>query len=289
MKAGILFPLLIAHLLSDFVLQGRATLAARRSMERSSRLRGNLLHGLVYLLCSVAMLLGELTPLALLVLTGLTCIHFLIDLVKSHHEAMHGKKREDREEPLSWSGDRCLHSHGLLLFLADQCSHLVFILIAAWLLSIRPGGLLLTHRLYGLVRDVWAGLGAMVLEQRLLAAAASLLTGVWGVGIALRVYYSDRETARGSRTGGKQETMMDEALIDGGFVIGVLERLVVICVIVMGLQEVIGFILAAKSIARFKKFKDERFMEYFLIGSSLSFLAAILTGVAIRSLLGING
>ena len=73
MRAGILFPLLVAHLLADFVLQGRTILAARNSTKASLRLRGNLRHGLVYLFCGALMLVRDLTPMALLVLTGLAC------------------------------------------------------------------------------------------------------------------------------------------------------------------------------------------------------------------------
>lgn len=74
-------------------------------------------------------------------------------------------------------------------------------------------------------------------------------------------------------------------------IIGILERLFIICAIVLGIAQntqmvqIIGFVLATKSVARFKEFDDRDFVEYFIIGSFISFTSAILIGVAIRALL----
>ena len=71
----------------------------------------------------------------------------------------------------------------------------------------------------------------------------------------------------------------------GGFTIGVLERSIIILALLLRQEGLIGFLLAVKSIARFKKFNDDCFIEYFIIGSSLSLLAAIVAGWVIRGLL----
>lgn len=47
---------------------------------------------------------------------------------------------------------------------------------------------------------------------------------------------------------------------------------------------VIGFILTVKSVARLKKFDDDRFVEIFIIGSFISFISAIIIGYIIKSL-----
>ena len=46
----------------------------------------------------------------------------------------------------------------------------------------------------------------------------------------------------------------------------------------------IGFILTIKSVVRFKKLSNDSFAEYFIIGTFLSFIPAILCGVIIKSL-----
>jgi hypothetical protein len=48
----------------------------------------------------------------------------------------------------------------------------------------------------------------------------------------------------------------------------------------------VGFVVAAKSLARFKALEDREFAEYFLIGTLASLLLAVLGGVALRGLLG---
>jgi hypothetical protein len=47
----------------------------------------------------------------------------------------------------------------------------------------------------------------------------------------------------------------------------------------------VGWIIAAKSLARFKQLEDREFAEYFLVGTLASFLLAVLVGVGIRILL----
>ena len=44
----------------------------------------------------------------------------------------------------------------------------------------------------------------------------------------------------------------------------------------------IGLIFAGKSIARFRELKDERFAEYFLIGTLLSVVIALAGGIIIQ-------
>jgi len=47
----------------------------------------------------------------------------------------------------------------------------------------------------------------------------------------------------------------------------------------------VGWIIAAKSLARFKQLEDREFAEYFLVGTLASFLLAVLVGVGMRILL----
>jgi hypothetical protein len=47
-------------------------------------------------------------------------------------------------------------------------------------------------------------------------------------------------------------------------------------------------VIAAKSVARFPAFSEERFAEYYLIGMLLSFLIAAGAGVAVRAALGLH-
>ena len=50
---------------------------------------------------------------------------------------------------------------------------------------------------------------------------------------------------------------------------------------------IIGFILTAKSIARFNKLSDQRFAEYFIIGNLISFTLAIIGGVFVKFIINL--
>ena len=85
-----------------------------------------------------------------------------------------------------------------------------------------------------------------------------------------------------------ENSQHDNSLAKAGNYIGILERLFVFCFILTGHFEAIGFLLAAKSIFRFgdlKEAKDRKLTEYVLIGTLISFGAAILTGLVVQSLL----
>lgn len=80
----------------------------------------------------------------------------------------------------------------------------------------------------------------------------------------------------------------DNSLANAGNLIGILERLFILCFILTQHFEAIGFLLAAKSIFRFgdlKEAKDRKLTEYVLIGTLLSFGLAILIGLATQYLL----
>ncbi|MDX1640943.1 MAG: DUF3307 domain-containing protein [Balneolaceae bacterium] len=73
-----------------------------------------------------------------------------------------------------------------------------------------------------------------------------------------------------------------ESLRGAGKYIGMLERVFVYLALITGNGQVIGFLLAAKSIFRFGDLtdaKDRKLTEYILIGTLFSFLLAIVTGL----------
>ncbi len=71
-----------------------------------------------------------------------------------------------------------------------------------------------------------------------------------------------------------------------GRAIGALERALALTLVLLGEYAAIGWIIAAKSLARFKALEDREFAEYFLIGTLASFLLALLGGMGLRLLLG---
>ena len=72
----------------------------------------------------------------------------------------------------------------------------------------------------------------------------------------------------------------NQSLPNAGHVIGNVERMLSLAFVLLGQYEAIGFLLAAKSLLRFKE-TDTVKSEYVLVGTLLSFGIAILLGVAV--------
>src|SRR5260221_22459 len=60
-----------------------------------------------------------------------------------------------------------------------------------------------------------------------------------------------------------------------GRAVGSLERALALTMVLLGDYAAVGWIIAAKSLARFKQLEDREFAEYFLVGTLASFLLAV--------------
>src|SRR2546425_2352902 len=80
-------------------------------------------------------------------------------------------------------------------------------------------------------------------------------------------------------------TLFRSVDIARGRAIGALERALALTLVLLGEYSAVGWIIAAKALARFRALEDREFAEYFLIGTLASFLLAVLAGIGIRILL----
>jgi hypothetical protein len=71
-----------------------------------------------------------------------------------------------------------------------------------------------------------------------------------------------------------------------GATIGVLERLLIVTFMLAGADAAIGFVVGAKTLARFRLLDDRDFAEYYLLGTLASVGVAILTAIVARAALG---
>jgi hypothetical protein len=96
---------------------------------------------------------------------------------------------------------------------------------------------------------------------------------------------SIRLTAAGTTSGGSRSTAAhppDRPASDQtasparvGATIGVLERLLIVAFMMTGAQAAVGFVVAAKTIARFRQLDDRHFAEYYLLGTLASVSVAL--------------
>ena len=70
-----------------------------------------------------------------------------------------------------------------------------------------------------------------------------------------------------------------------GRIIGKLERVMISSLVLCGQLGAIGFVLTAKSIARYKQLEDKDFAEKYLVGTLTSATIAFLTTIILKHLL----
>jgi hypothetical protein len=71
-----------------------------------------------------------------------------------------------------------------------------------------------------------------------------------------------------------------------GATIGALERLLIVVFVLVGAEAAVGFVIAAKTLARFKQLDDRGFAEYYLLGTLASVAVAILSALVAKAALG---
>jgi hypothetical protein len=72
-----------------------------------------------------------------------------------------------------------------------------------------------------------------------------------------------------------------------GSTIGILERILIVVFVLTGTDVAIGFVVAAKTLARFRLLDDRDFAEYYLLGTLASVSVAIVTALIGRAALGV--
>jgi Protein of unknown function (DUF3307). len=173
-------------------------------------------------------------------------------------------------------------------FFLDQLAHIVLIFVVNVVISyISPWKFYLEVVYLKITEFIGKFNNGISYNDKVMLSVLLFVLGVWGVGIFIRLFFNSRkyrESAENILVKLDAGMSQKKGTEDGGYIIGILERIFIICAIVFGIKEVIGFVLATKSIARLKKFDDDRFVEDFIIGSFISFISAIITGFLINTL-----
>jgi hypothetical protein len=234
--------LYLAHLLTDFVFQTNRLV----SKKHRGDWHGYLVHGVthyVLVLATVALAAPHRLPTLSfqLVAVSLSVIHLLVDRAK-----------------ISSTKSRLLPDNAIV-FLLDQAVHLLTVIGAVFLL-VRPS---LQTVLFWLTR-------IRTFQERILLVTVVYVFVIFGGGYLIRALIAPLWKEKPG-----QETSEHEEVINAGLYIGWLERFLVLTALFLQSPATVGFILAAKSIARYPELKSVRFAEYFLIGTLLSVTIAI--------------
>jgi len=264
---------LLAHLVADFVLQ-TDTIAEAKTADGGRAWRGLGIHSGIVAICLLPFV-AAYGPRGLGYLAIVSIAHGLIDRTKVvlNRRAASLPPPDAAAEPAvpaDAPGDRAWTPLPAALFLADQAAHLVVLLagasvllvgqptLSAWRNAVQAiGGHLLpvSHQVPALI----------VLVVLLDLAIINIRGGFFLVGTLL----APRGFAAGSEPGPERV----------GATIGILERLIVCVLVLAGQAAAIGFVIAAKTLARFRQLDDRHFAEYYLVGTLASVTLALATSI----------
>jgi hypothetical protein len=152
-------------------------------------------------------------------------------------------------------------------FIEDQAAHVIILIIAALLL---PG----TNSAGRFISDIYYKYFTPRLFTVAVIATAYVLclqpAGVFIKKIFLRLGFQ--------RLDNDDENM-------NGFLIGILERLCILTLAIYSQFTAISFVIAAKSLARFKQLEERDFAEKYLSGTFLSMIIALISGIVVQKLI----
>jgi hypothetical protein len=232
----------LSHLLTDFVFQTSRIVSNKHRGEW----RGYLIHGITHYVTVLAIVtLADphrlLTLSFQLLAVSLSLVHLLVD----------------------WAKVSLTKSHRIpdtaFAFVLDQAIHLLTV-AGAVVLLVGPS-------LQTLV--FWLNRIRFFQESILLVSVVYVLV-IFGGGYFIRALIGPVWKHQVGQTAEEHQEV-----INAGLYIGWLERFLVLTALFLQSPATVGFILAAKSIARYPELKSVRFAEYFLIGTLLSVAIAI--------------
>jgi hypothetical protein len=216
--------------------------------ENKGKITALLVHTLIFFLLSVVILLPTFSYQAVTALVCLALFHGFVDYLKNLIQ-----KGTAKSHWLYFLGDQALHVLGIgavVFFLDKERFH------------------------------VWINLSSTYWSTPSLFLFVSLFVViVFGGGFFTGVL------CRGFL--GRLSSEKRPGIERAGRYIGILERSLVLAAVLFGKMEFIGYIFAAKSIARYPEMKDgTHFAEYYLIGTLTSISIAFFGGLLLKYLLG---
>lgn len=235
--------LFIGHVLGDFYLQS-SSLATLK--ETSAKKLG--LHCFFYLVAMIGVTLPIFNWSLLSIVIVLSVLHTVIDGLK-FLLTKHVSIKKDKNATV---------------FLADQGLHILVLLLAASYIKIYP---IETNYITGVKFLINT---FNVDMEHFLSWILILLLLVRPCSIIIKKVLN--------RYRPRNEEECEEGVPNAGALIGVLERLFILLMLSVNQFTAIGFVLTAKSIARYNKISENpQFAEYYLLGTLMSTLLIIIS------------
>lgn len=238
--------LLLAHIITDYIVQSEK--CVKKKIKNGLKSKFFWLHVLSSGLL-VYMILMQWTNWFVPLFIGIS--HGLIDLWKVNKEKV---LNSDTERICNKSNNKTNVKN---FFFIDQALHLLTIILA-WLYLTNNFANLLTY-----VKDFFG-------NNKILVVVTAFVILIWPMGIIIEKITE----------GFRREISEKNGLNKAGKYIGILERILVLIFILLKQYTLIGFLIAGKSILRMGNDRSARKKaEYVLIGTLISFTAAVIIGL----------
>lgn len=226
------------HILADYYFQ-----TSTMAKEKESTFRYLLLHCLIYLVTMVVVILPLFNWQLLFGALFIGLIHFFIDSCKS----------------LLYKYFAFNDLQDVLLYFTDQLLHILTILFVVTFIVLTQVDI--SYFLF--LKDLLAYFNVDLKET--LSWLVVLLLILQPSSITIRKVLDHFDPK-----------LSDEGVANAGALIGIFERLLILLMLYANQYAAIGFVLTAKSIARYNKIaEDPKFAEYYLLGTLLSSLLVI--------------
>ncbi len=237
--------LISIHLLADFLFQTSAYSEKKRKI-----LKSLLLHCLIYFIVFEIVLLLIL-QFKKAILTGMiiSVFHFLINFIKNKLEKIFPQRRLQ-----------------IWIFSINQLIHFTILIGMYYIFNLENSVSNLYLKLEGYENFKTIILYISVFS--IIFEPASVFIRKLFISISSKTYPKEN---------------LEE--LKAGNIIGKLERTIIAILLLNNQFGLIGFVLTAKSIARFKQMEDKDFAEKYLIGTLTSFLIVLTTVLILKGLL----
>jgi len=240
----IVYILIIAHLLADFTFQ-----SARLAENKSKQCRYLAMHALIYaIVLAIPIVLFIGLEKGIIPYMYIVVSHFLIDMI-----------RQWIEKKVFGKGFR------FFLFIFDQILHILIIILAVYLLRLD----MKTNAVFAYCQN-WRYFNSLILY----VLTFVIIWDPTAVFIKkLFIYILDEHDNKG-----------EEEDLKIGRMIGKLERLIISILVLCNQVGAIGFVLTAKSIARYKQLEDKAFAEKYLVGTLTSAVISFAIAMLLKNM-----
>lgn len=251
---------LMGHLLADFYVQTNSV-----AQNKNSDNKAFALHAVLYALCMLpfCLIVFAWWSSFLISWTVISLTHALIDLAK--------REMSNRDAASLSTGKR---PSELASFCLDQIAHII-LCSAVVVIAFSKGALVSDAWFFLPLQDLMGGGDTLIVLA--IVITAFLFNGRPVSCLIQLIFKQIRLTADSDNPQQQDEQR-------AGRWIGVFERMLVVILTLCGQFGAIAFVLAAKSIARFKQLDDQTFAESYLIGTLASMTFAIVSSLCLQNI-----